>query len=127
MKSKLRLDIPVLLPEVDNIADACVARLTSDLEARQGVETVHLVAAKGEKPAKLCVHFDPEVLPLTRIREIAQSAGAQITARFGHLTWNVSGIGHERRGRSDCRLIARIRRYAEDRSSALWSAWASLS
>ncbi|OQM75677.1 heavy metal translocating P-type ATPase [Manganibacter manganicus] len=100
MKSTLRLDIPVLLPEVDDIADACVARLTSDLEARQGVETVHIVATEGEKPAKLCVHFDPDVLPLTRIREIAQAAGAQITARFGHLTWNVSGIGHERRART---------------------------
>ncbi|MEJ6781024.1 heavy metal translocating P-type ATPase [Aminobacter sp. Piv2-1] len=100
MTSKLRLDIPVLLPEVDDTADACVARLTSDLQARQGVEKVHVLAAEGEEPAKLCLHFDPEVLPLTRIREIAQSAGAQITARFGHLTWNVSGIGHERRART---------------------------
>lgn len=100
MTSKLRLDIPVLLPEVDDIADACVARLTSDLEARQGVEKVHVLAAEGENPARLCLHFDPKVLPLTRIRQIAQSAGAQITARFGHLTWKVSGVGHERRART---------------------------
>lgn len=100
MTSKLRLDIPVLLPAVDDVADACVTRLKSDLEARQGVEKVHVLAAEGEEPAKLCLHFDPDVLPLNRIREIAQSAGAQITARFGHLTWNVSGIGHERRART---------------------------
>jgi Cd2+/Zn2+-exporting ATPase len=100
MTSKLRLDIPVLLPELSDVADACVKRLTADLEARQGVERVHVVAADGEEPAKLCLHYDPEILPLVRIREIARTSGARITARFGHLTWNVSGIGHERRART---------------------------
>ncbi|MAS13081.1 heavy metal translocating P-type ATPase (plasmid) [Nitratireductor rhodophyticola] len=100
MTSKLRLDIPVLLPEIDDVADACVKRLTDDLEVRTGVERVHIVAGAGAEPAKLCLHYDPEILPLARIREIARTAGAQISARFGHLTWNVSGIGHERRART---------------------------
>ena len=100
MTSKLRLDIPVLLHEVDDVADACVKRLTDDLEVRPGVERVHIVAGEGAEPAKLCLHYDPEILPLARIREIARTAGAQISARFGHLTWNVSGIGHERRART---------------------------
>ena len=100
MSERLRLDIPVLLPDVADAADACVARLTSDLEAREGVEKVHVVAVEANEPAKLCVHFDQEILPLGRIREIAQASGARITARFGHLTWKVRGIGHERRART---------------------------
>jgi len=100
MTEKLRLDIPVVLPGVADEADACVSRLTADLEARDGVEKVHVLAPDGEQPAQLCLHFDPDKLPLARVREIAGAAGAQITARFGHLTWNVSGIGHERRART---------------------------
>ncbi|MBE7185973.1 MAG: heavy metal translocating P-type ATPase [Methylobacterium mesophilicum] len=100
MSETLRLDIPVLLPEVGDAADACVARLTSDLEGREGVEKVHVIAPRENEPAKLCVHFDPAVQPLKRIREIAQAAGATITERFGHLNWQVSGISHERRART---------------------------
>lgn len=100
MTEKLRLDIPVVLPEIADVADACVARLTADLEARGGVEKVHVLGPDGEQPAQLCLHFDPDKLSLARVREIAGAAGAQITARFGHLTWNVSGIGHERRART---------------------------
>ena len=100
MSDRLRLDIPVLLPDVPDVADGCVARLTSELEAREGVMKVHVVASEGSEPAKLCVHFDQDIVPLGRIREIAQAAGAQITAQFGHLTWQVKGVGHERRVRT---------------------------
>ena len=100
MDRKFRLDIPVLLPEVSDASDACVARLTTELGAREGVEKVHVVAATDDAPAQLCIHFDPDTLPLARIRELAQAAGAQIAARFGHLTWDVTGIGHERRART---------------------------
>ncbi|CCV15025.1 heavy metal translocating P-type ATPase [Mesorhizobium sp. STM 4661] len=108
MTSKLRLDLPLLLPQIADEADACVARLTSDLEVRDGIEKVHIVAADGDEPAKLCVHFDQEIVPLKRIREIAQAAGARITARFGHVTWNVSGIGHERRARTVAEKIGSL-------------------
>ena len=118
MTSKLRLDIPVLLPEVDDMADACVNRLTADLAARRGVEKVHVVPAEAEFPARLCLHYDPEVLPLARIREIARAAGAQITARFGHLTWNVSGIGHERRARTVAEKLRAMKGVLEAEANA---------
>ena len=38
MTDKLELDIPVLLPEVPDAADACVGRLISILSAKPGVE-----------------------------------------------------------------------------------------
>lgn len=100
MTERLRLDIPLVLPEVTDAADACVGRLTAELSGRPGVEQAHVIPAAGDTPPLLCVHYDPAVLSLSRIREIAQSAGAAITDRFGHVQWSVEGIGHQRRART---------------------------
>ncbi len=100
MTEKLRLDIQVLLPEIDTDADGCVDRLVSELEGRPGIQAVHLRKGDGDQPSELCVHYDPLIQPLARIREIVQAAGAKVTARFGHVLWEVDGIGHERRART---------------------------
>ncbi|PHK94655.1 heavy metal translocating P-type ATPase [Pseudoroseomonas rhizosphaerae] len=100
MTDKFELDIPVLLPEVPDAADACVGRLVSTLSAKPGVERAHVLAADGDTPAKLCIHFDGEALPLSRVRDMVRAAGAEISGRYGHATWQVEGIGHERRART---------------------------
>ena len=100
MTDKLELDIPVLLPEVPDAADACVGRLVSTLSAKPGVDRAHVVAAEGAAPAKLCVHFDPTSLPMPRVREMVRAAGAEIGERYGHAVWQVTGINHERRART---------------------------
>lgn len=100
MTDKLELDIPVLLPEVPDEADACVGRLVSTLSAKPGVDRVHVLPAAGDAPAKLCIHFDPAALPLPRVREMVRAAGAEISGRYGHAAWDVKGIGHERRART---------------------------
>lgn len=117
MDRKLRLDIPVLLPEVSDASDACVARLTTEIGAR-GVEKVHVVPASDSGAAQLCVHFDPDALSLARIRELAQAAGARIAARFGHLTWDVTGIGHERRARTVAETLRGLGGVMEAEASA---------
>src|SRR3546814_3558948 len=96
----LPIYIPVLLPEVPDAADACVGRLVSTLSAKPGVERAHVLPADGDTPAKLCIHFDGAALPLPRVREMVQAAGADISGRYGHATWQVEGIGHERRART---------------------------
>jgi Cd2+/Zn2+-exporting ATPase len=59
------------------------------------------------------------LLPLPRIREIARSAGAEITERFGHLRWNVEGLSNERRARTVAERILRVPGVVEvDASSA---------
>ena len=105
MTEKLRLDIQVLLPEIDSDSDGCVDRLVSDLEGRPGIEAVHLRKGDGDYPSQLCVHYDPMIQPLARIRDIVQAAGAQVTARFGHVLWEVDGIGHERRARTVAKFL----------------------
>ena len=100
MTSKLRLDIPLVLPDVPDASDACVGRLVAELAARPGIENAHVVPSEADKPALLCVHYDPDQLSLVRIREIAQAAGASIAERYGHAVWSVEGIGHQRRART---------------------------
>lgn len=116
MAKAMRLDIPIVLPGVQDEADACVARLIALLEGRPGVAGVH-VLAKGEVPvadgvhggarpdaqaptsAALCLHYDPERLTLKQIAEMALRAGASISARFGHATIPIRAVGAEDEGR----------------------------
>ncbi|QTH24917.1 heavy metal translocating P-type ATPase (plasmid) [Rhizorhabdus wittichii] len=118
MTEKLRLELPLLLPEVDDTADGCVARLVANLSAREGVRDAHIVAAQGDAPAKLCVHYDPDFLSLSRIRELAQSEGAKITERFGHLRWNVEGLSNQRRARTVAERLLRAPGIVEADASA---------
>lgn len=99
MTQKLKLDIPLLLPDVADTADACVTRLVGLVKSHRGVETAHVDTTERATP-KLCVHFDSSQLSISRLREIVRSAGADVTERYGHLLWKVSGIGHQRRART---------------------------
>src|SRR3546814_7104050 len=63
MTDQVKLDIPLLLPEVDSDADRCVARLISDLEGREGVDKVHVVRTSDGTPPQLCIHYRPDILP----------------------------------------------------------------
>ncbi|WP_072385463.1 heavy metal translocating P-type ATPase [Hyphomicrobium sp. CS1BSMeth3] len=106
MTRKLRLDIPVLLPALPDDADACVSRLISEIQGLNGVAGAHILRNDRTQVSQLCVHYDPELLPLTRVREIVESAGARISARFGHVLWKVDGVAHQRRART---VSARLR------------------
>lgn len=103
----LRLDIPVVLPNVPNEADACVDRLVGELSGRDGIEQVHVLVASGGEPAKLCIHYRPEVLSLGRIKEITEAAGARVTERFGHILWETEGLSNERRARTVTEYLQR--------------------
>lgn len=98
--SSLRLDIPLLLPDAPDAADACTGRLVAELTGRDGVTWVHVLAADGDQPAKLCIHYDPETLSLGRIKEIAEGVGAQVTKNFGHVLWQLEGITSASRART---------------------------
>jgi len=106
--NRLRLDLPVLLPDSPGETDACVGRLVGDLTGRDGIDQVHVMPASGDQPAKLCIHYDPKVLGLGRIREIAEGAGARMTERFGHILWEANGLQDERRARTVSEYLQRV-------------------
>lgn len=108
MPEKLQLDLPVVLPDVPDARDACTRRLTETLETQEGVDHVHIIEATGSEPAQLCIHYDPDRLALTRIRQMALQSGARITDRYGHVLWDVKGVRHQRRARTVAERLRRI-------------------
>ncbi|TBR10810.1 MAG: heavy metal translocating P-type ATPase [Lysobacter sp.] len=99
MNNTLRFDIPLLLPDVEDAADRCVARLLSDLHARQGVDKVHVIPGTPTAVPQLCIHFDCNLLSLGRIRQIVEAAGASLAGQFGHASWMID-LPHARRART---------------------------
>ena len=108
MAQTVQIDLPLLLPSVPDARDTCVQRLTESMEAREGVKRAHIRNAEDGGHAELCIHFDPAVLPLERVRRIAEIFGAQITAKFGHVVWQVGGISDQRRARAISERVRRL-------------------
>lgn len=90
-----QLDLNTVLPEALDEKDACVHRLTAGLQAREGVMSAHV--KQGDAAAQLCVHFEPDVISLQRIRELALSLGARVESGFGHLSLEVDGVSRPAR------------------------------
>lgn len=118
MTEHIRLDLPLLLPTIPDEADRCVARLLAELSERDGLSEAHVIAALGDEPAKLCVHYDPEKVGLAQVRKAARAAGATLTARFGHLVWQVEGIEQERRARTVSETLCRLEGVFEAQATA---------
>ena len=97
--SRTRIELPILLPQVPDEKDSCVKRLIEQLETREGIQKVHLAENKNNDRPVLCLHYDPRVISLDRIRSIAKSTGAQITDTYGHLLFDVLGVRHIRHAR----------------------------
>src|SRR5690625_2362461 len=96
---KVTIDLPALLPAIPDARDSCVSRLINILENREGIHYVHIKSGE-EAESILCIHFDPEVITLQRIKSIAYSAGAQLNDTFGHLMVEVEGIWYQRQSRN---------------------------
>ena len=107
MTDPLRIDIPLLLPDVTDVADQCVERLLSELRGRQGVDKVHVLAATAVTPAQLCIHFDRSLLSLQRIRQLVAAAGAGVAEKIGHASWAVEEP-HARRTRTLTEMLRTI-------------------
>src|SRR5690606_22316179 len=118
MTETLRIDLHILLPQVPHEADACVGRLIDDLKGRNGIQEVHVRAGVGSTPAQVCIHYDPDTVPLARIRELVAGAGAAISDRYGHASWEVEGIGHERRARTVAERLKSLPGILEAEASA---------
>ncbi len=88
----LRLDLPAVLPDAPDGLDACVARLTFGLLEREGVDSVHVLAAAPQHPAQLCIHYAPDVIGLRRIRELTAALGARLTDQIAHLVAETDGV-----------------------------------
>ncbi|MFN2135209.1 MAG: hypothetical protein ACK2UK_04600, partial [Candidatus Promineifilaceae bacterium] len=72
-EEKVVLDIPLLLPGVENGADECVPRLEQRLQTVKGIEYAHV--KEDESPPQLCIHYDPNLVSLAAVQRLAQDEG----------------------------------------------------
>ncbi len=96
--STVQLDLGLLLPSVESEADPCLDRLLSMLDGREGVERVHVTREDGA--ARLCVHFDPDRLSVSRVEALAKAAGLGLEAEYTHLDLPLPSVTHERAARA---------------------------
>jgi len=96
---KVKIDLDIILPNIPDEKDACVQRIISALENKRGIEKVHVVPETETSKAKLCFHYNSDEISIEQVQRLAESAGAEITERFGHLLIEVKGIRYVRHAR----------------------------
>jgi Cd2+/Zn2+-exporting ATPase len=98
MTRELELDVPILLPQIENERDQCVARLLDLLGAKRGIDRVHV--HNDRAPAQLCLHYDPDIVQLAEVQRLAEHAGATVTNRYHHDLLELDGMDC-----GDCALV----------------------
>lgn len=96
---KIKINLSLLLPEIPSEYDACVDRIITLLKGRKGIEQVHIVPAKADLPAQLCFHYEPSIISIAEIEDLATKAGAEITRKYGHLVIEAKGVWQPRHAR----------------------------
>ncbi|GAB3832673.1 hypothetical protein GCM10028895_50710 [Pontibacter rugosus] len=96
---KLKIEIPLLLPEVPDEKDRCVRELMDRLQGREGIESVHVSTRQEDGVPQLCFHYNPEEISMARIEALARQTGASLTEKVGHSLLAVDGIRHVRHAR----------------------------
>ena len=99
MSLRARFDLMLLMPEVPNAHDACVARVESIIGANPGIDRAHVIGREDMESATLCLHYDPEVVSLRALERLAAQTAAQVTSRFGHAVLPIDVIAGEEEAR----------------------------
>jgi len=86
---KLKLDLALLVPDMQ-AGDHCITFLTERLNHMRGIEETHIVRQNGT--AEVCIHYDPNLVPLARVERLARQAGGDISARYRHATLPFGGL-----------------------------------
>ncbi|WP_459556835.1 heavy metal translocating P-type ATPase [Lacunimicrobium album] len=105
MSEKTHLDIQLILPAIPDSYDACVDRLGALLEAKNGIESVHLLKKEHKGTGQICIHYDPKLISIGEVRELALRVGAELERRYGHFLVRAEPM-HARQART---LESRIR------------------
>lgn len=97
---KLQIKIPLLLSEVPDEKDQCVEKLIQQLQEKEGLEKVHVADETDNGVPQLCFHYDPELISIDRIQQLAEQTGAELAQKFGHKLLEVQGVRHTRHARN---------------------------
>lgn len=88
----VHLTLALVLPGVEADGDGCIGRFEERMKAQTGVTEAHVERQDGQPV--LCLHYDPNLVPLERVERIARDTGVAITTRFRHETLPILGMDH---------------------------------
>jgi Cd2+/Zn2+-exporting ATPase len=94
----IEIEIPLVLPGIEDEQDKCLSRLETSLQNQKGIQRSHL--ERDKSPVDLCVHYDPNILSLADVKRLAKRAGAEIVNRYHHEIIPIEGMDC-----SDCALV----------------------
>ncbi len=103
---KLQLEIPILLPEIQDEKDQCVVRLVEAINNEKGIEKTHIQEGT---PNQICIHYHPEIISVKKVKQIAKQNGATLTHRYEHLLLGVKGIRHTRHARDIAQSLMKVK------------------
>lgn len=86
MPEKIRVSLDLVLPSVISEQDRCIQRLIDLVQAKEGIDKVHLSALDESAQNQVCVHYDPSQISLGEVLEFVKRAGAELDAKYGHLS-----------------------------------------
>ncbi len=89
-EESVSLDIPLLLPGVEDGDDECLPVLEGRLGACKGIAYAHVKQNGG--PPQLCIHYDPNLVSLTAVQRLAKETGNELAARYRHERIPFSGM-----------------------------------
>ncbi|MCS3635701.1 hypothetical protein GGP57_003041 [Salinibacter ruber] len=109
MPTVMQIDLPDVLPDVPDSEDPCVRRLLASVGEREGVLRAHLIPAASGEPAILCVHFDPEEIDRSHLREVILTTGTRLCEQFGHATWTTPPLANPRKAETASEKLRGVR------------------
>ncbi|NIA29333.1 MAG: cadmium-translocating P-type ATPase [Actinobacteria bacterium] len=86
----IKLDIPLLLPQVKETKDQCIQQLQKRIMEHRGFHKAHIKQEDGK--ALLCLHYDPNLISLDKVRRLAEDAGAEISRQYEHEILHITGM-----------------------------------
>ena len=110
--NKSRFQVNAILPGVHDQDDRCMNRFIDLVSAKRGVDKVHVVENETEssgdtKPASFCIHFNPDAISVSEVRQFAHQVGAELDQRYGHWHQRIEPM-HARRASAIESRLARI-------------------
>lgn len=95
--STLRIDLPLLLPDLPDARDACVSRLQAQLTPHKGIVKTHV--RTHDSGPEFCLHYDPSLISGEEVRQLVTAAGAEVHGRLGHHIVQLRAVAGEDSGR----------------------------
>jgi Cd2+/Zn2+-exporting ATPase len=105
MTPTTQLDLGLILPKIGP-DDRCIDQLLTRLASVKGIQEAHVVRTDGD--AQLCLHYDPELLPLSRVRRMAEETGMDISDRYRHEQLPLTGLDSADNAQNIAEVIAKL-------------------